>query len=275
MSTQLTLDAVSKSYDHRPVLLDVTCSLPPGARTGIIGENGSGKTTMLRLLAGVELPDDGRVIRQADGGIGHLSQEAAPTSGWTVADAIDDALADLRAIEARLRALEAAMSALPESSGSADVLAEYGTLLAAFELRGGYDADARVERVLHGVGLGGLRRERGLGALSGGQQARLRLACVLAAGREVLLLDEPTNHLDDDGLAWLATYLRARTGTTAVVSHDRIFLDQVADTLLEVDGDTHGVHRYGDGYGGYLAARTATRARQAQAHATWTADVAR
>ncbi|WP_308222491.1 ABC-F family ATP-binding cassette domain-containing protein [Frankia sp. AgB32] len=284
-STQLTLDAASKFYDHRPVLREVTCSLPTGARTGIIGENGSGKSTLLRLLAGVELPDDGRVIRQAGGGIGHLPQEATPTPGWTVADAVDDALADLRAIEARLRALESAMSAGPplcdggahsgNSDGDAGVLAEYGTLLAAFELRGGYDADARVEQVLHGVGLGGLRRDRPLGALSGGQQARLRLACVLAAGREVLLLDEPTNHLDDDGLAWLASHLRARTGTTAVVSHDRIFLDQVADTLIEVDGDTHGVRRYGDGYGGYLAARAATRARRAQAHATWTADVAR
>ncbi|CAO5153926.1 Tylosin resistance ATP-binding protein TlrC [Frankia sp. AiPs1] len=270
MSTQLTLDGVSKSYDHRPVLRDASCSLPPGGRTGIIGENGAGKSTVLRLLAGGERPDEGRVIVQADAGVGYLPQETPFPPGWMVGDAIDDALADLRAIESRLRQLEAAM-ATPDD----ELLAEYGTLLTAFDLRGGYDADARVERVLHGVGLAGLARHRAVATLSGGQAARLRLACVLSGGREVLLLDEPTNHLDDDALGWLAAYLRTRAGTTAVVSHDRMFLEAVADTLVEVDAASHGLTRYGNGYAGYLAARSAARARQAQAHADWQAAVDR
>ncbi|WP_133150920.1 ATP-binding cassette domain-containing protein, partial [Frankia canadensis] len=281
MSTQLSLDAVSKSYDHRPVLVAASCALPTGGCTGVIGENGSGKSTVLRMLAGRETPDEGRVIVQADGGVGHLAQEAPMPAGWTVGDAINDALADLRAIEFRLRVLEAVMAgaAAPDAPGGPDAqqaaLAEYGTLLTTFDLRGGYDADARVERVLHGVGLRGLERERPVGTLSGGQQARLRLACVLSAGREVLLLDEPTNHLDDEALTWLATHLRTRGGTTVVVSHDRVFLDQTVDTLVEVDAERHTLSRYGDGYAGYLAARRAARARQAQTYATWQADVDR
>jgi len=272
MSTQLTLDSVSKSYDHHPVLQAVSCVLPAGGRTGIIGENGSGKSTVLRLLAGCERPDEGRLIVQAEGGVGYLAQEAVLPPRWTVRDALDEATADLRAIETRMRQLESAMAA--DDGGEAG-LAEYGTLQAVFELRGGYDADARVERVLHGVGLGGLRRDRPLGALSGGEQARLRLTCVLAAGREVLLLDEPTNHLDDDALSWLEAHLRARRGTTVVVSHDRVFLQRVVDTLVEVDADRHTVTRYGNGYAGYLAQKAAARARQAQAHARWQTDVDR
>jgi macrolide transport system ATP-binding/permease protein len=272
MSTQLTLDSVSKSYDHRSVLRDVSCALPAGGRTGIIGENGSGKSTMLRLLAGCEPPDEGRVVVRAEGGVGYLAQEAVLPPRWTVRDALDEATADLRAIEARMRRLEFAMAA---GAGGEAGLAEYGTLQAVFELRGGYDADARVERVLHGVGLAGLCRDRPLGTLSGGEQARLRLTCVLAAGREVLLLDEPTNHLDDDALVWLEAHLRARRGTTVVVSHDRIFLERVVDILVEVDADRHTVTRYGNGYAGYLAQSFAARARQAQAHARWQADVDR
>ncbi|WP_391530330.1 ATP-binding cassette domain-containing protein, partial [Candidatus Frankia nodulisporulans] len=275
MSTQLTLDGVSKSYDHRRVLWDVSCSLPPGGRTGIIGENGAGKSTVLRLLAGREQPDEGRVIVQADAGVGYLPQEASLPSHWTVGDAVDDALAELRAIASRMRQLEAMMAGPAGPARSDAVLEEYGTLLTMFDLRGGYDATARVERVLHGVGLAGLARERALATLSGGQQARLRLACVLVASREVLLLDEPTNHLDDDALTWLATYLRARAGTTALVSHDRVFLEAVAGALVEVDAASHGLTRYGNGYAGYLQAHTAARARQAQAHADWRAAVDR
>ncbi|MCG3041062.1 ATP-binding cassette domain-containing protein [Streptomyces sp. S1A] len=270
MPTQITVRAVTKSYGGRIVLDSVTCSLAAGERTGIVGENGSGKTTLLRLLAGRERPDRGEVVLHAEGGVGHLVQDEQLPARLTVQDVLDRALGELRSIEERLRRLEAAMAGGDESP-----LTEYGELLTVYELRGGYDADARLERALHGLGLGRLRRDRPVGGLSGGEQARLRLAAVLTAAPEVLLLDEPTNHLDDDALAWLEDHLRARRGTTVAVSHDRLFLEHVTTTLLEVDADRRAVVRHGDGYSGYLAEKAAARQRWAQAHARWRADVDR
>ncbi|MFF7856393.1 ribosomal protection-like ABC-F family protein [Streptomyces sp. NPDC007904] len=269
MPTQISVRSVTKAFDGRVVLDDVTCSLPVGGRIGIIGENGSGKSTLLRLLAGVEKCDQGEVVVHADGGVGHLAQSERIPPENTVQDVIDRALGELRAVEERMRRLEAAMA-----DGDESVLAEYGELSTAFELRGGYEADARVERALHGLGLGLLERGRGVGSLSGGEQVRLRLAAVLAAGPEVLLLDEPTNHLDESALVWLEEHLRARRGTTVVVSHDRMFLERVTTTLLEVDADRREVVRYGNGYGGYLAEKAAARERWAQAYAQWEAEVA-
>ncbi|MER7987767.1 ribosomal protection-like ABC-F family protein [Streptomyces noursei] len=270
MPTQISALTVSKSFHGRLVLDAVTCSLAVGERTGIIGENGSGKSTLLRLFAGRERPDQGEVVVQATGGVGYLAQDEQLAPEATVQEVIDRALGDLRAVEQRMRCLEAAMADGDESG-----LAEYGEMMTVFELRGGYDADARVERALHGLGLGLVGRERTVGSLSGGERVRLRLAAVLAAAPEVLLLDEPTNHLDDDALRWLEEHLRARRGTTVAVSHDRVFLERVATTLLEVDADRRRVDRYGNGYSGYLAEKAAARQRWAQAHDQWRADVDR
>ncbi|XVQ15525.1 ribosomal protection-like ABC-F family protein [Spirillospora sp. CA-255316] len=270
MPTQITALDVSKSFDGRLVLDSVTCSLAAGERTGIVGENGSGKTTLLRLLAGRERPDQGQVVVQADGGVGYLAQDGRLPPDATVQQVIDRALGDLRAVEARMRHLEAAMAEGDEAG-----IAEYGDLQTAFELRGGYDADARVERALHGLGLGLVDRDRAVGGLSGGEQVRLRLAAVLAAAPEVLLLDEPTNHLDESALDWLEEHLRTRQGTTVAVSHDRAFLERVATSLLEVDADRRRVLRYGNGYAGYLAEKAASRRRWVQAHEQWRADIDR
>ncbi|MFI6996709.1 ribosomal protection-like ABC-F family protein [Nocardia sp. NPDC050175] len=270
MRTQITALAVSKSYNGKCVLDEVTCSLAAGERTGIVGENGSGKTTLLRLFAGRERPDHGEIVVHADGGIGYLSQDEQLPPRMTVQQVIDRALSELRAIEQRLRRLGDAMAVGDESR-----IAEYGELTTVFEFRGGYDADARVERALHGLGLDLVNRDRTVDGLSGGEQIRLRLAAVLAAGTEVLLLDEPTNHLDGDALTWLEDHLRARRGTTVTVSHDRVFLERVATSLLEVDADRQRVIRYGNGYAGFLTEKAAARQRWVQAHAQWQADADR
>jgi macrolide transport system ATP-binding/permease protein len=270
-STQLALHAVTKSFDHRPVLDAVTVAFPPGRVSGIVGENGSGKSTLLRLLAGQERPDAGEVVAVAPGGLGFLAQDSPLPGHWTVADAIDDALADVRRLEARMRELEQEMA----GGAGERLLAEYGTVSTAYELRGGYGADARVAQALAGLGVGGVPRSRRLDTLSGGQRTRLHLAVLLAAAPEVLLLDEPTNHLDDSAVAWLESHLRARTGTTVVVSHDRVLLDRVASTLFEVDTATRSVARYGGGYDAYRSAKVAERRRWEQARAEWEDEVER
>lgn len=269
MATQISAHNITKSFPHRLVLHDVTCTFDVGRRTGIIGENGSGKTTLLRLLAGIDKPDAGQVTITADGGVGYLAQDVTVPPNWTVREVIDHALRDLRVMESRMRHLEKTMA-----DGDERDLAEYGRLLTAFELRGGYEADARVERTLHGLGLGRITRDRTVGSLSGGEQIRLQLASTLAATPEVLLLDEPTNHLDDNALTWLEEHLRSRRGTTVAVSHDRIFLDRVTTTLIEVDADRRSITRYGNGYSGYLAEKAAAHQRWVREFQQWQDNIA-
>ncbi|MET8670232.1 ribosomal protection-like ABC-F family protein [Streptomyces albidoflavus] len=269
-SAQLALKDVSKAYGERAVLDQVSLTVRPGERAGVIGENGSGKSTLLKLIAGAETPDSGEVTVVAPGGTGHLRQTLDLPPHLTVQDAVDDALADLRELESRL---QAAGERLGEAGDRE--LAEYGELLAAFEARDGYQADTRVETALHHLGLGHLGRDRSLGSLSGGEQSRLALACVLEAGPELLLLDEPTNHLDDRSTDWLADRLRAHRGTLVTVTHDRAFLERVTTTILEVDRDTRAVTRYGDGWPGYRRAKAAARRRWAQEHEEYVAELAR
>ncbi|MEV5893380.1 ABC-F family ATP-binding cassette domain-containing protein [Nonomuraea fuscirosea] len=252
---------ITKSYGERAVLTDVSLSVRSGERAGIVGENGSGKSTLLRLIAGAERPDDGAV--RVEGDFGHLGQTLGLPPDHTVQQAVDAALADLRAMERRMRELESALTD--------EVMDEYGELMTAYELRGGYEADASVERAFHGLGLAHVSRDRRLSSLSGGEQARLGLACVLAAAPRVLLLDEPTNHLDEAALTWLEERLREHRGTVAVVSHDRVFLDRVATVILEVEHGT--VTRFGGGYTGYLTAKAAARARWEQAYAAWREEI--
>ncbi|GHG44978.1 ABC-F family ATP-binding cassette domain-containing protein [Streptomyces griseocarneus] len=267
MPAQLSLRDVSVSRGDRLLLDGVSLSVRPGERIGVVGENGAGKSTLLRLLAGLERPADGTVVTSAGGGIGHLGQTPALPMDSTVAQVIDAALADLRAMEGRLRELEAGLDA-----AGAEALAEYGEVLTAFEARGGYEADARVDKALHGLGVAHIARERRLGSLSGGEQARLGLACLLAAAPEVMLLDEPTNHLDAAALTWLEDSLRAHSGTVVAVSHDRVFLERVATAVIEVDADRRTLVRYGGGYAGYVAGRAAARGRWEQAYARWCAE---
>ncbi|MCP2294246.1 macrolide transport system ATP-binding/permease protein [Nocardia amikacinitolerans] len=270
LTAQLTLSDVTKRYDDRIVLDRVSLTVKPGETVGIIGDNGSGKSTLLQVIAGRERPDNGTVTVTAPGGIGYLAQTLGLPGSATVADAIDLALADLRELENRLRAAEAAL-ALP--GPVEEQLDAYGELLARFEARGGYHADNRVGIALTGLGLPGLDRSRRLDTLSGGERSRLALAATLAAAPELLLLDEPTNDLDDRAVAWLEQHLRGHRGTVVAVTHDRVFLQRITSTILEVAEGT--VTRHGDGYAGYLAAKAAQRRRREQEYADWKAELAR
>ncbi|MFJ2598850.1 ribosomal protection-like ABC-F family protein [Streptomyces erythrochromogenes] len=267
---QLSVKDVTKSYGTRTVLDQVSFTVRPGEKAAVIGENGSGKSTLLRLLAAAEPPDTGEITVSFPGGTGHLAQTLDLDPGHTVQDAVDLALADLRDMERRLRAAEEGLA-----DASPAELDAYGELLTTYEERGGYQADARVDAAVHGLGLAGTTRDRTLGSLSGGEQSRLALACVLAAAPELLLLDEPANHLDVAAVHWLEEHLRAHRGTVVAVTHDRGFLERIATTVLEVDRGARTVHRYGDGWPGYRAAKAAARRRAEQEYADWLAELTR
>jgi macrolide transport system ATP-binding/permease protein len=267
---QLSVKDVTKSYGTRTVLDQVCFTVRPGEKAAVIGENGSGKSTLLRLLAAAEVPDAGEITVRFSGGTGHLAQTLDLDLDRTVQDVVDLALAELRAMESRLREAEGRLG-----QASKDELAAYGELLIAYEERGGYEANARVDAAMHGLGLAGITRERVLGSLSGGEQSRLALSCVLAASPELLLLDEPTNHLDAAAVRWLEEHLRAHRGTVVAVTHDHGFLENIATTILEVDRDARTVRRYGDGLFGYRAAKAAARRRAEQEYAQWADELAR
>ncbi|MGK4591198.1 ribosomal protection-like ABC-F family protein [Amycolatopsis sp. w19] len=266
--TQLVLSGVTKRFDDHVVLDQISFTVKPGEKAGVIGDNGSGKSTLLRLIAGRDRADNGIVTVTAPGGVGYLPQTLDLPETATVGDAIDLALADIRELESRLRTAE-------KSLETAEDLAAYGDLMTAYEARGGYEADARVEVALHGLGQPGLDRGRALGSLSGGQRSRLALAATLAASPELLLLDEPTNDLDDDAVAWLENHLRGHRGRIVAITHDRMFLSRVTTTILEVDADRKTVQRHGDGYSGYLAAKEAARARWVREYEEWRLEKSR
>ncbi|MET7324569.1 TlrC/CarA/OleB/SrmB family ABC-F type ribosomal protection protein [Streptomyces sp. NPDC005549] len=268
-TSQLTLGDVTKRYPGRTVLDQVSFSLKPGEKAGLIGDNGAGKSTLLRLVAGLERPDRGEVTVTAPGGIGYLPQTVPLPHTATVQDAVDLALADLRALEAELRRAEHALGDGEDPAA----LTAYAALLGRYEARGGYDADHRVDIALHHLGLPALGRERRLGTLSGGERSRLALAGVLAGRPEVLLLDEPTNDLDDQAVEWLETQLRAHRGTVLAVTHDRLFLERLTTTVLEAEAGN--VTRYGDGYTGYRTAKAAERRRRLQEYEEWRSELAR
>ncbi|MBB5957066.1 macrolide transport system ATP-binding/permease protein [Saccharothrix tamanrassetensis] len=262
-TAQLTLHDVTKRYADHVVLDAISLTVKPGEKVGVIGENGSGKSTLLALVAGHLTPDNGDRTVVAPGGVGYLPQTLDLPPHATVADAIDLALADLRDLEARIRAAEADLTDL----------GHYAELVERFEARGGYEADTRVDIALHGLGLPGLDRSRTLGTLSGGELSRLALAATLASAPELLLLDEPTNDLDDQAVAWLEQHLSRHRGTVVVITHDRVFLERVTSTVLEVEEGR--VTRYGDGYDGYLTAKAAARARRLREHEEWKEELAR
>lgn len=262
MTEHLSLSGVSHGYGDRQLLDAVSLVITAGEHVAVVGENGAGKSTLLRIMAGLEAPNEGTVA--SHGRVGYLAQAHGLPESFTVGAAIDASLASLRAIEAELDRLEAGLA-----DAEAEELEAYGRLQTEYQLREGYAAESRVEAALDRLGLGGLDRNRILGSLSGGEQERVALACVLADPADILLLDEPTNHLDARGTAWLEDRLAAHRGSVVVVSHDRVLLRKVATTVIEVDAERRSVTRYGNGYEGYLREKAAERQRWVQQYEAW------
>ena len=262
MTEHLSLTGVTHGYGDRRLFTAVDLVIGAGEHVAVVGENGAGKSTLLRILAGLENPNEGTAARH--GRVGYLAQTTGLPASFTVGNAVDDALASLRELEAELDSLEAGLA-----DADGEQLERYGNLQTQYQLREGYAAESRVEAALDRLGLGGLDRRRTLGSLSGGEQHRVALACVLADPADVLLLDEPTNHLDASGTAWLEARLAAHRGTVVVVSHDRALLRKVAVSVIEVDAERCAVNRYGNGYEGYLREKAAERERWVQQYRGW------
>jgi ATP-binding cassette, subfamily F, member 3 len=259
----LQLSNVSKSFGGATVFERVSFTLNAGERVGLVGPNGCGKTTLLRIIVGQIQPDTGSVSFSPPGlPVGYLAQALEFAPGETVGQVLTAAVAGLAEAERGLEALTAQMAAA-QGQVLTRLLAEYDLALEAYERLGGYGAAARDGEVLDGLGLSGLGLGTPVAHLSGGEKTRLGLARLLlsargSAGRShpsLLLLDEPTNHLDIDALEWLERFLQGFSGAVLVVSHDRTFLDRTAGAILEMDVHTHAVSYYAGDYSSYAGAK--------------------
>ena len=249
---------LSKRYADHVVLDGVSLVVAPGERLGLVGENGAGKSTLLRLLAGVEPPDAGDVRRPPD--VGLLAQELPFALTGTVATVLADALRRPRALLKAVEECATALAAGSDRPGEEDVV-RYEQALAAADAAGAWQAEQDAERVLAGLGLADLPRDRRLGQLSGGERSRLALSGLLVRAPDTLLLDEPTNHLDDDAMGFLEPPLTATPGAVIAASHDRAFLDAVATAIVDLDPSRHGTTLYRGAYAGYLVEKRAERRR--------------
>jgi ATPase subunit of ABC transporter with duplicated ATPase domains len=258
---------IGRHHGGQVVLDDVSLSVDRATRLGIVGPNGVGKSTLLRILAGIEAPDAGRVRRAPSSTtVGYLPQEPDARAGETLAQylARRTGVADA---ERRLRVATEAMAA--GRPGADD---EYAEALDTYLALGGADLEARIGAVCAEVGLPADRVDVEVGALSGGQAARAALAAILLSRFDVLLLDEPTNDLDFAGLDLLEGFLVRTVSGLVVVSHDRAFLDRVVNEVLELHEHTHRATRYAGGWTEYVEARELARRQQYAAHEKYVSE---
>lgn len=246
----ITVSHLSKSFGALDLFEGLSFSIPKGARLALIGPNGCGKTTLLRILVGQEEPTAGEVRRARGLRIGYLPQEATFSLEGTLWGVCEAVFADLRAQQQVLQQLELEMA---DPQRAPAVLERYGLLQAEFERRGGYTYPTRIQQVLTGLGFRPSDFHLPVQYLSGGQRTRAHLARLLLSEPDLLLLDEPTNHLDMQAVEWLESYLNQWEGAALIVSHDRYFLDRVCNGILEL---SHGhLEIYPGNYTAYLQER--------------------
>jgi ATP-binding cassette subfamily F protein 3 len=236
----LTATNLSKSFGANDIFSGISLSIPQRARIAIVGPNGIGKTTLLRILLGMDEPSNGQVMTSRNLSTGYLPQEAGLSGTHTLWQECLKALGDLLDMEAELSQLERSMGD-PDQAEAA--LERYGKLQQEFDLLGGYTYETRIRQTLSGLGFDESDFNRPITQLSGGQRTRAVLARLLLSNPELLILDEPTNHLDIAAVEWLENYLRQWPGATLIVSHDRYFLDQVVDHIWEMSTDRLEVYR--------------------------------
>lgn len=262
----LSAHHISKTYGLQPVLHDITFSVSASERIGLVGPNGCGKTTLLRILSGQEKPDSGTVAHTRPGlRIGYLAQGFDLDPALTLAEACaPDPARDPETALVKLAA------ALAENPTDKNLQAEYDSALLALER-----ASVQPASVLTPLGLTGIAPETRLSMLSGGQKTRLMLARLLLSGPHLLLLDEPTNHLDIAMLEWLENWLRRFHGAVLIVSHDRTFLDNTVASILELDSSTHRLKQYSGNYSAHLSQKEAEREHQLQTYLDQQAEIRR
>jgi len=262
----LTAHHISKTYGIQPILQDISFSISNNERVGLIGPNGCGKTTLMRILAGLEQPDSGSVVSTRPNlRIGYLAQGMDFDPEQTLETILQLNSVSEGDLETEIASLASALASNPSDSA---LQAKYDSILLQFS------SLQSLPSILAPLGLAEISLDTPVKHLSGGQKTRLMLARVLLEEPHLLLLDEPTNHLDIEMLEWLEDWLTRFNGAALIVSHDRAFLDNTVTSVLELDSATHNVKAYPGNYADYLEQKLGEREKQAQAYQDQQAEIA-
>ncbi|WP_437980707.1 ribosomal protection-like ABC-F family protein [Sorangium sp. So ce117] len=232
----IRLDSISKQHGKQILFLEASAAVNRGEKVGLVGPNGSGKTTIFRMITKEEAPDGGQVAIDRGVTVGYFSQDVGEMKGRSAVAETMDGAGPVSDVAAELRELEAAL-ADPERMDEMESLIErFGQAQARYEELGGYALDAKAREILAGLGFSQTVMDGDVGALSGGWKMRVALARILLMRPDALLLDEPTNHLDIESIIWLEGYLKQYAGALVMTSHDREFMNRIVTKIIEIDG---------------------------------------
>ncbi len=239
---------LSKMFGGHLIFEDLSFEIPEKARIGLVGRNGSGKTTIFKLLSGVEAPDKGLIHLKKGAKVGYLAQIPQYEDGTKGMDVLRSAFSDLIKSGERLKELEIEMGTEQDPDTLNRLLEEYGKIQDQFTLAGGYEIDSTISKIVNGLGIAELV-EKDFNNCSGGEQTKLCLGLILLEKPDLLLLDEPTNHLDIGAVEWLEEFLKEYEGTVLCISHDRYFLDNIITKVYDLeDGELTIYHRNYSGF---------------------------
>jgi len=269
----ISLSHINKQYGRQLLFVDASFQLNPGEKVGLVGPNGSGKTTIFRLITGDESPDDGEVSIPKKLTVGYFRQDVEEMSGRSVLDEAIAGSGRTGELHHELDALQQAMSD-PAKAGEMDtILARFGEVQEEYEHLGGYALESQAREVLHGLGFDDATIDGDVAALSGGWKMRVAMARVLLGRPDVLLMDEPTNHLDIESIVWLETFLKGLPGSLLMTSHDRDFMNRIVTRIAEIDDGE--IVTYSGNYDFYERERALREANREAAYARQQAMLAK
>jgi ATPase subunit of ABC transporter with duplicated ATPase domains len=235
-SAMIALSNICKQYGRRLLLVDASFQLNPGEKDGLVGPNGSGKTTIFRMIAGEESPDAGELSIPKRTTVGYFRQDVEAMTGRPVLDEAIAGSGRLGDLHHELHDLTRALSDPSRADEMEAILARFGEVQHEYQERGGYELEARAREVLHGLGLADEQIDGDVGELSGGWKMRVAMAKVLLGKPDVLLMDEPTNHLDIESILWLEHFIKDTRSAVLLTCHDKDFMNRVVDRVVEIDG---------------------------------------
>lgn len=258
----LNIHNLSVSFSGEFLFENVTFRIGAGDRVGLVGKNGAGKSTMMKLLSGDMEPDTGSLAMEKDLRIGFLRQDIEFTPGRTVLDEAYQAFVEIKKVEAELEKVNKALVERTdyESDSYSELIEKLSDLTHRFELIGGYNYVGNTERILQGLGFKREEFNNLTDTFSGGWRMRIELAKLLLQNNDVLLLDEPTNHLDIESIIWLEQFLRTYPGAVVIISHDKMFLDNVTNRTIEISLGK--IYDFNKPYSEYLVLREELREMQ-------------